>query len=299
MIFDSNLFLILILLIPFVVASFLWLRSTQQVSDIEVEGSFFDSHLGPIYYRKFGKKGDWVVMVHGIGSSTYCWRHIVPELEKTYQILTIDLWGFGQSSKDLTTPMSLDGQVELIQKLLKHLKIKKYFFVGHSLGGEIGLWLSTIDKHMKKCIAITPSAHPRLVSRLVNKFTWAAKWSPLWLNKKLIGRILFNLIRNRSLINDEMIESYYRPYADAKAHLSFVAALNIIQDPRVFDNLHKIPKGTVMLWGGTDQVVPKRISRLIQEKTPQVTHFTHPTAGHLPTEDDYTWVISHLKDQLK
>ncbi len=296
---ETLLGLLFLALVIILLALIFHLRAEKEVSEKEIEGKYFDSPCGPLFYQTHGKKGPWILMVHGIGSSTYCWRNIVPEFKDNYRILTVDLWGFGYSSKDLSTPMSLDEQVNLLKALITYLNIANYYYVGHSLGGEIGLWLALKDQRMEKCIAITPSAHPKLVSNIVKKFTWVAKWTPVWLSKKTIHRLLMNLIREKSLIDEEMIESYYRPYQEASAHLSFAAALNIISDPRVFNSLHKVPKGTVMLWGKTDQVIPKRIAQKIQSKTPQVEHFTHPTAGHLPTEDDYPWVVAHLKAQLK
>ena len=296
---ESLLVLLFLTLVLAVLALIFYLRTQKEVVDQEIAGEFFESQCGPLYYQVHGRKGPWVLLVHGIGSSTYCWRHIVPELKNDFRLVTLDLWGFGNSSKDLTTPMSLDEQVQILLNLIEHLNIQQYYYVGHSLGGEIGLWLSLQDPRISKCVAITPSAHPKLVSNIIKKFTWVAKWTPVWLNKKTIHRLLLKLIREKSLIDEEMIDSYYRPYQEASAHLSFVAALNIISDPRVFDNLHRVPKGTVMLWGKTDQVIPRKIAQKIQSQSPQAEHFTHPTAGHLPTEDDSPWVVAHLKDQLK
>ncbi len=277
----------------------MWRLRTKYSPLPEQEGFFFESDCGPLFYKIYGKKGPWMILVHGIGSSHYCWRHIIPEFENTHRVLAIDLWGFGSSSKELNLPMNLDNQVEQIKKLIQYLHIKNYYYVGHSLGGAIGLWLSIKDNNMKKCIAITPAAHPRLVSKFIEKMKWLARWTPLWINKNLIRRLLFKLIKDKSLISEDMVDNYFKPYLEPKAHLSFVAALNIIQDKRIFDHLHEVPKGTVMLWGQKDQVIPLKIARLIQKKTPQAEHFTHPTSGHLPTEEDYQWVISHLKAQVK
>lgn len=280
------------------VAFFFILRAQRK----KLEGIFYQSEEGPLFFKVEGKRGPWVILIHGLGASGYCWRNVEVELKPYFRLVTLDLWGFGNSSKNLNRPMTLDRQVELIRDLLDSLKIKKCHIVGHSMGAEIALWLKHEDSRVLTTICITPATHPHLVSQLFTRFSWIANWTPLILTKNSIRRMLVTLLKEPSYITEEMVEAYYRPYSDYRAHLTFAAALNIIRDRRVFDRLPQFKGEIFVLWGAKDTVIPSRIRKEIMDRLRQARHFTHPWSGHLPMEDDHHWVakqiIHHLKSEI-
>ncbi len=263
------------------------------------EGLQFESQQGSIYYKVYGKKGPAVVLVHGLGASTYCWRNIAPELASKYQVICIDLWGFGASSKKMLAPMTLDSQADVIIELMDYLKIKDFHLVGHSMGAEIGLWLKHNNNRVKKCVAITPSAHPSLVSDWLRRFAWIAKLTPLVLTAAAIKRILVRSLKDPGQISEEMIQSYYRPYTDPAAHVSFASALNIISDWRVWDCLDQLDKDVYVIFADHDQVINRRLTKMMIDKFATKNIVVHPWAGHLPMEDDPQWLVEQLFLTLK
>jgi pimeloyl-ACP methyl ester carboxylesterase len=86
-------------------------------------------------------KGSAVVLLHGFLENKTMWNEIAPHLSKKNRIIAIDLLGHGKSDC-LGYVHSMDLFAETIEAVLKHLKIRKYFLVGHSLGGYISLALT-------------------------------------------------------------------------------------------------------------------------------------------------------------
>lgn len=262
------------------------------------EGLYYDSEQGPIFYKVDGEKGPWVALIHGLGASTYCWRNVTPELSKQYRVLSFDLWGFGNSSKSLKNDMNLDSQVQTIQDLINSLSIESFNVIGHSMGGEMALWLKRIDPRVQKCIAITPAAHPSLVSALLHKFSWLANWTPLLLTEKTISKILIRVLAKSSIVSEEMISSYYHPYRDPKAHVSFAAAFKVIRDPRVFEALPKLGDNIYVIWAAKDEVINRKVVKMVSERLHAKVSITHPWSGHMPMEDDPDWLNVQLKKCL-
>ena len=93
-----------------------------------------------IFYTDQGK-GTAIVLIHGFLENATMWDNITPELTKKNRVITIDLLGHGKSDC-LGYVHSMELFSETIEAVLKHLKIRKYFLVGHSLGGYISLALS-------------------------------------------------------------------------------------------------------------------------------------------------------------
>lgn len=93
-----------------------------------------------IFYTDKGK-GTVIVLIHGFLENATMWDKITPELTKKNRVVTIDLLGHGKSDC-LGYVHSMELFSETIEAVLKHLKIRKYFLVGHSLGGYISLALA-------------------------------------------------------------------------------------------------------------------------------------------------------------
>ena len=96
-----------------------------------------------IFYTDQGK-GTVVVLIHGFLENSSMWNKITPELSKRNRVITIDLLGHGKSDC-LGYVHSMELFAATIKAVLKHLKIRKYILVGHSLGGYISLALAKIN----------------------------------------------------------------------------------------------------------------------------------------------------------
>lgn len=90
-----------------------------------------------IRYRLSGQ-GPVVILVHGYLESSEIWDDFVPELESDFSVLRIDLPGHGKSVCKLQT-ISMELMADSISAVMSHLSVKKAFFIGHSMGGYVGL----------------------------------------------------------------------------------------------------------------------------------------------------------------
>ncbi len=291
---QQTLFIIgLFVLIIFV--SLVYIYVHRRNLQVRIKGEFFESHRGPIHYKTIGDHGPVVVFIHGLGASQYCWREIAPALSEDCRILLFDLWGFGESSKQLDGPMNIDDQVRIILDLFSYLNIKKAYVVGHSMGGEIAFWLAHKAPHkVKKLVAIAPAIEPRLVSSTLKRMGWVANFTPWLISRPVIQQTLKRLIIDPSKVTPLMVENYFSPYKDPKAHLCFAAALDIIRDNRVYEHIEDIKVPTLLLWGEKDSVVNLKVLKKIKKRLPHARSSVHPQAGHLVMEDQAHWVADQI-----
>jgi pimeloyl-ACP methyl ester carboxylesterase len=85
-----------------------------------------------LHYEVQGK-GEAVVLIHSGGADLRDWELIAPQLAQTYQVITLDGRGAGQSPP-LLEPANF---VEDLRQLLDHLNLDRVILVGHSIGGQI------------------------------------------------------------------------------------------------------------------------------------------------------------------
>lgn len=90
-----------------------------------------------IHFTETGK-GTAVVLLHGFLENTTMWNSTVEFLSKRYRVIAIDLLGHGQS-ENLGYVHTMEQMAEAVQEVLYHLKIRKSFLIGHSMGGYVAL----------------------------------------------------------------------------------------------------------------------------------------------------------------
>ncbi len=103
-------------------------------------------------YTQLGEGKD-LLLVHGFGESKQMWKDFVPVLATHFRVTALDLGGFGESQDLLPLPCSLEALAEQVDALVRHLEIEKFAWVGHSLGGYVGL--AYIEKYAHKLTALS------------------------------------------------------------------------------------------------------------------------------------------------
>lgn len=89
----------------------------------------------PIYYETRGQ-GEPIVFIYGIACLMNHWHHQVEHFSKTHQVVLFDIRGHHKSTPVANiNHLKLEHLSEDLNLLLKHLKISKAHFVGHSFGG--------------------------------------------------------------------------------------------------------------------------------------------------------------------
>jgi pimeloyl-ACP methyl ester carboxylesterase len=99
-------------------------------------------------------EGPVVVLVHGIASSSVTFKNLVPLLEPSHRVISIDILGFGRSPTPPDAEYTMEEHVGALHATIRALKLREPFvLVGHSLGSLI--------------VARYAAEHPGGLSRLV------------------------------------------------------------------------------------------------------------------------------------
>lgn len=97
------------------------------------------------FYREAmpaGRAQGSLILLHGwIGTSSWMFRHILPELGQRFHTVAPDLPGFGRSQTLLELP-SIERYREFVRALADELEIDRFHLVGVSVGGTVALDLA-------------------------------------------------------------------------------------------------------------------------------------------------------------
>jgi pimeloyl-ACP methyl ester carboxylesterase len=230
--------------------------------------------------------GELLVLVHGLGGTWRLWRPILPALEQRFEVLAIDLPGFGGS------PPGDRADVEAYADAVAELADRPFHAVGSSMGGGIVLELGR-----------------RGVARSVTAFAPVGFWGPLsrrWCQAAVtvgrsaargLGPALPRLASTKTGRAVAFGMYYGRPtQVDPAAGIEDAAALaeapgftaarrsfaaHTFTDP---GELHRIP--VTVAWGVRDMILPVRQARAAEAALPHARHVRLPRCGHLPFGDD-------------
>lgn len=100
-------------------------------------------------------KGRVVILLHGWGTSKETYTELISILSEKYRCIGIDLPGFGNS--DIVDGLTLPKISRILNKLIRKIGIKKFYLIGHSLGGAVALvYASKYQAKINKLVLISP-----------------------------------------------------------------------------------------------------------------------------------------------
>jgi pimeloyl-ACP methyl ester carboxylesterase len=101
-------------------------------------------------------KGQAIILLHGFLENKTMWKGVEKELSKRNRVIAIDLLGHGETDC-LGYVHHLDLFSESIEAVLKSLKLRRFYLIGHSLGGYIALTLANRNVAKVKGICLLNS----------------------------------------------------------------------------------------------------------------------------------------------
>jgi pimeloyl-ACP methyl ester carboxylesterase len=97
-----------------------------------------------------------MLLIHGLGSSRTIWDRTRPRLERHYDVIAVDLPGFGgQPWFDAPVPAAMQSLATALEEELDRLGIERPYVVGNSMGGWLSLELARRGR-ARDVIAISP-----------------------------------------------------------------------------------------------------------------------------------------------
>lgn len=223
-----------------------------------------------------------IVFLHGWGMNKNCFEKVISNIERGYQILSLDFLGFGKSSE----PSQYFDTYEYayhIFVLLKKLNIEKVILVGHSFGGRIAILLSSVFDIEVEHLILTSSAGIitfdlcKLIKIINYKF------------KKI-------LVKYKLLSYDYLQKCGSKDYKNCSANLKAVFVKVVNQDLQ--KHLSKISAKTKLVWDKKDKETPYKYCKILNKNIKNSEIKLFDTGGHfafLYNVSKFSKIINNLQ----
>lgn len=228
-------------------------------SEYKAQQNTFESKDGALNYIDKGQ-GDVIVLLHGVPTSGWLYRHMIDELAKNHRVIAPDMLGFGASaSPDGYELYSEVAHAERLLALLNHLKIENWTHVMHDAGG---LWTWELFKK-------APNRIENLV--VLNSIIYEAGFKPpvrfkkgffarvaMWgysngITTNLMLKGLFKTGLTKNTLNKVDVEGYKEPLKEGKTKGMYYFFSQTCNNLTNYEStLLKIDIPVTVIWGKTD-----------------------------------------------
>jgi pimeloyl-ACP methyl ester carboxylesterase len=219
---------------------------------------FFTISAHRIFYRIVGT-GTPLVLIHGHAASGATWQRVQPLLAQHYQVIVVDLPGYGRSQ--FTGPWRLREIAPLLAHWLQQMELQPVVLIGHSMGGAIATHLTASAPELVERLILVDAAGlplraplPTLAARSIGTFFQRG-------NGSYFPQELRDHLASPRLLWQSALEA---------ATCDFRAELASISTP------------TLIIWGEHDLLLPPALGQELHTALPHATFVTVPKCGHRP-----------------
>lgn len=240
-------------------------------------------------------KGTAVVCLHGFLETKSMWNPLLSALPKKYRIICIDLLGHGDT-ECLGYVHSMKTMSEIVFEVLKKLRLRSCFLIGHSMGGYVALeMLHEQPKKIKGVLLLnsTPMKDSEQKKTQRSRAIKAVKLSP----KTFMGTAIENLFAPQNITSCKKHIQEILLNAKNNPVQGIIAAL---EGMKVRENRLKTLKNcnhALVVLGQEDPVLNYESLREILKKNS--ISFRSIPDGHMSLFEQPKLCIGIIKDFLK
>jgi pimeloyl-ACP methyl ester carboxylesterase len=211
---------------------------------LKIHERYFDYRGIKLYYFIVGRGKPLLFIPGGLRVTTY--MNNLSYLVEDYQVIGVDLPGFGKSS----TPhdvWALEDYAQLMSSFLAFLKLRKVPVIGHSYGGGVGLYLAMMDSHVTKLMAFSPMG-------VASDHTPFGFFFNVLVTKSINDYFAMKSQRLRSIVFNNAISTVTENFSNAKKMIQITN--KVLYRHTTPKNLAKITIPVRLMWGKNDELFP-------------------------------------------
>ncbi len=243
------------------------------------------------WYVEISGQGPDLVLLHGLGASSFSWRHNRAELSRHFRVITPDLPGHGRSPAPVDADYRLEALVHGVRDFLDWYGLATVALGGNSLGG--GLSLVFAREHPSRVAALALLAPAAALTRMPPVFlplrlpvlgSAAAALLGPWLLPWFMRRVYCH----PEPLLPEAVPGYAPPYREFCRRLALrqvCLQLSVRPLAEIADLLQTLSQPATLIWGEKDLILPPAQGHWIAAQLSQAEFHLLPEVGHAPQEE--------------
>lgn len=281
--------IVLILLVVLFAANY---KSDIPVEKLKEKYAFDDSEYlemdgMQIHYRIVGE-GMPLVLIHGYGGNLWNWEEWMALLKDSFQVISLDLPGFGLTGPRPDGDYSTAMYVDLLDRFFDQIEVDSFYLAGNSMGGSIS-WQYTV-KHpdrVRKLVLVNSAGYPRNVG---GKMPLGFKILALPGAKSIITKVTPKSVM-RKTIEGIYAENYEVEAQEVEQFMDMMRRTGnrkALFDRREADQgmgseqIKQIQCPTLIIWGDQDRLINVENAYKFEQDINDSQIIIYKNIGHVP-----------------
>ncbi len=269
------------------------------VEQLDSHRSQVDTRSGPASYIDVGGPGRAALLVHGVGTSSYLWRHVIDQLDGERRCVAVDLPLHGQSPAAADQDFSLPGLARFVADFCDALELTDVDLVANDTGGAISQVFTTGNPERLHSLTLTNcEAHDNVPPKALLPAVVLARMG-------LVARLAPRLTRDIPRARKRFFGSGYQDVANLPEEIvrawleaAFGTAESARQSQRLLTSLHardllaiepalaRLQVPTLIVWGTSDIFFRRKWAYWLRDTIPGATEVIEIEGGRLFFPDE-------------
>jgi pimeloyl-ACP methyl ester carboxylesterase len=266
--------------------------------DLKAAGHYVDVGRPQVPLRLWTEEsgsGEPILLIHGLGATTYTWRSFISKLARGHRTIAVDLKGAGKSDKPNDEAYGILDQAALLKTLVDREALSRLTIIGHSMGGGVALALAL------ELNRINPGRLKRLV--LISSVAYRQQLPYLGFMKKpflgsdgkfalppevLVFAGLYSAYYAPSKVTFDAIRAYAHPLHEPAGQRALIKMAEQMVPPnlqRLVAGYRTIQQPALVIWGAEDQVVSPSLGKKLAHDLANGRFEVLKNCGHVPQEE--------------
>ena len=263
------------------------------VHDLALRYGFPDSQfmeLGDmtVHYRISGK-GEPIVLLHDEQSSLHTWAAWTDSLSGKYQVISLDLPGYGLTGPHPKGSYSTFMYVSFFEQFVKKLNLRRFHLAGNGLGAQIA-WFYAAEHpdQLRKLILLdapgfenkpTPWLYYLARTPVLNRALWRITPKPY------IKLMLEEVYAEDQKVKNALVQRHFEMLMRPGNRKAFTDRAQVRENRPPADLIEKIRIPTLILWGAEDTRLSPENAYEFHRRIRRSALKIYQNAGHWPQEE--------------
>lgn len=237
-------------------------------------------------------EGPPVVLLHGLGASSYSWRGVLPELSRSCRVIAPDWPGFGRSQAPSTHDYSIAGQSRWLCAFLDNLGAPAASLAGNSMGGAIAL-MTAMDApaRVRRLALLGVPIYAEAGPRVLDLLRWpvVGKVCEFLLIRpaavRFVGRVAY---KDPSVMTPDVVDEYSLSLRRPEGRRAVAQFLRRPIPPDMHERMKRyseLGQEILMVCGDSDGILSLSDARRFCREAPKARLLELAACGHVAQEE--------------
>lgn len=252
-----------------------------------------------------------LLLLHGFPTSSWDFAGVFDTLCEDRRVITLDLLGFGFSSKPKCFSYSLIEQADVVIEAMKRAKISRAHVWAHDMGTSVATELcareqrGTLPFEFASLVLTNGSVHIDMASLTIGQRILKSPLGPAFARLNSARTFKAQLARVFAIPPSEQdLQSMWELASREDGVLRFPQIIRYTEERARFERrwigaLERLRIPTLVAWGERDPVAVLAIAEQLAREIPGARKETWPELGHYPHVESKARVLATIRPFLR